>query len=89
MPDLSERLLRWLEFLEEFDLGNIQYLPGARNPVGDALSCIPDCPTTDPPPQKGDIIVSNALLADISMATISTIELLANPITRAAAGLPS
>eukprot|EP00961_Rhodomonas_salina_P192602 2599717-Rhodomonas_salina.1 len=88
MPDLPKRLLLWLEFLEEFDFGNIQYLPGAQNPVGDALSRILDSPTTDSPPRKGDIIVSHALLVDIGMATISRIELLANPITRAAAGVP-
>eukprot|EP00961_Rhodomonas_salina_P302333 3940806-Rhodomonas_salina.1 len=88
MPDLSERLLCWLEFLawEEFDFGCIQYLPGARNPVGNALSRIPGRPTSDPRHSKGDIIVSNSLLSDIGLATISTIKLLANPITRSATG---
>eukprot|EP00961_Rhodomonas_salina_P104021 1400084-Rhodomonas_salina.1 len=32
MPDLSDRLLRWLEFLEQFDFGDIRYLPGRNNP---------------------------------------------------------
>lgn len=36
--ELSGRLLRWCDFLQQFDFGDIQYLPGERNPVGDALS---------------------------------------------------
>jgi len=36
--DLSGKLLRWCDFLQQFDFGNIKYLPGPQNPVGDALS---------------------------------------------------
>jgi predicted aspartyl protease len=36
--DLSGKLLRWLDFIQMFDFGDIKYLPGKKNPVGDALS---------------------------------------------------
>ena len=36
--DLSGKLLRWLDFIQMFDFGDIKYLPGDKNPVGDALS---------------------------------------------------
>ena len=36
--ELSGRLLRWCDFLQQFDFGDIEYLPGAQNAVGDALS---------------------------------------------------
>eukprot|EP00961_Rhodomonas_salina_P026816 362247-Rhodomonas_salina.4 len=68
------------------DFGCIQYLPGARNQVGDALSSIPGRPTSDPHQSKGDIIVSNTLLSDIGLATILMSKLLVNPITQSATG---
>jgi hypothetical protein len=36
--ELSGRLLRWNDFLQQFDFGDVKYLPGKSNPVGDALS---------------------------------------------------
>ena len=36
--DLKGKMLRWLDFMQQFDFGDIKYLPGAKNPVGDALS---------------------------------------------------
>jgi hypothetical protein len=44
--ELSGRLLRWCDFLQQFDFGDVQYLPGTKNPVGDALSRPPEesCP---------------------------------------------
>eukprot|EP00961_Rhodomonas_salina_P154277 2077882-Rhodomonas_salina.1 len=85
MPDLSYRLLCWLEFLEQFDLGDICYLPGRNNPVSDAISesRISGRPraTNDPPPQAGDIVPS-------PVAFRSSVTLLANPLqaTRSATG---
>ncbi len=35
---LKGKLLRWLDFMQQFDFGDIKYLPGKKNPVGDALS---------------------------------------------------
>ena len=35
--ELSGKLLRWCDFLQQFDFSNIQYLPGPQNPIGDAL----------------------------------------------------
>jgi hypothetical protein len=42
--ELNGRLLRWCDFLQQFDFGDIEYLPGSKNPVGDALSRPPDEP---------------------------------------------
>ena len=36
--ELKGKLLRWLDFIQQFDFGDIKYLPGTKNPVGDALS---------------------------------------------------
>lgn len=36
--DLEGKLLRWNDFLQLFDFDDIKYLPGNKNPVGDALS---------------------------------------------------
>lgn len=36
--ELSGRLLRWCDFIQQFDFGEIKYLPGLENSVGDALS---------------------------------------------------
>ena len=32
------KLARWLDYIQQFNFGDIKYLPGARNPVADALS---------------------------------------------------
>jgi hypothetical protein len=36
--NLKGKLLRWLDFIQQFDFGDIKYLPEKKNPVGDALS---------------------------------------------------
>jgi hypothetical protein len=36
--NLKGKLLRWLDFMQQFDFGDIKYLPGKKNPVGDSLS---------------------------------------------------
>ena len=36
--ELNGRLLRWCDFLQQFDFGDIEYWPGEKNAVGDALS---------------------------------------------------
>ena len=43
--ELNGRLLRWCDFLQQFDFADIKYLPGVKNPVGDALSRPPLEPT--------------------------------------------
>jgi hypothetical protein len=36
--ELTGRLLRWCDFIQQFDFGDVKYLPGEKNSVGDALS---------------------------------------------------
>lgn len=50
--DLSGKLLRWCDFLQQFDFDNIRYLPGSQNPVGDALSR-PPAPVSPSPTVEG------------------------------------
>jgi hypothetical protein len=40
--ELNGRLLRWCDFLQQFNFGDIEYLLGSKNPVSDALSRPPD-----------------------------------------------
>lgn len=51
--DLSGKLLRWCDFLQQFDFGDIRYLPGPQNPVGDALSRPPATPAASVSPTEG------------------------------------
>jgi hypothetical protein len=39
--NLKGKLLRWLDFMQQFNFGDIKYLLGKKNPVCDALSCPP------------------------------------------------
>ena len=48
--ELSGKLLRWSDFIQQFDFGDIRYLPGSKNPVGDALSRPPETTAADPGP---------------------------------------
>jgi hypothetical protein len=36
--ELHGKLLRWNDFIQQFDFGDVRYLPGKSNPVADALS---------------------------------------------------
>ena len=48
MPNLSGRLARWIEKMAEFDY-DIEYIPGTKNVVADALSRRADLKDADPP----------------------------------------
>ena len=63
--ELSGRLLRWCDFLQQFDFGDVQYLPGTKNSVGDALSRPPE--TSGPAGTLASLEVRphNAVQADV------------------------